>query len=57
MKNILGETQLQDTTNKKDSTTLLNESNYYCAYNPNLYKKQHNTVISNTLKVKDYQRP
>ena len=56
MKNILGDAIVQDTS-KKDSTTLLNESNYYCAYNPNLHKKQHNTVTNNTLKVKDYQRP
>ena len=55
MKNILGETSGQDT--KKDST-LLNESNYYCAYNPNLHKKKNDgSSYHNTLKVKEYQRP
>ncbi len=39
MKNILGETLGQD-LKKKEESSLLNESNYYCAYNPNLYKKK-----------------
>lgn len=66
MKNILTETLGHDLKKKEDSS-LLNESNYYCAYNPNLYKKKTDesggigsryiTNTNNTLKVKEYQRP
>jgi hypothetical protein len=64
MKNILGE-GLGGDGKKKEDSTLLNESNYYCAYNPNLHKKKtkessagggsrYLTNTNNTLKVKEY---
>lgn len=55
MKNILA------LDNKQQAATLLNDSNYYCAYNPNLHKQTRGLAENlggkiniNTLKVKEY---